>query len=56
MYTKLFDIQNGTVVPTEHCYTLRTLKNIMEKYPDNYLKIYQYLFYDDFIFIKNARI
>ena len=45
MYTKLFDIQNGVVVPTEHCYTLRTLKNIMEKYPDNHLKVYQYLFY-----------
>jgi hypothetical protein len=45
MYTKLFDIDNGVVIPTEHCYTLGTLKNIMDKYPDNYLKIYQYLFY-----------
>jgi hypothetical protein len=45
MIVKLFDIQNGQVVPSEHCYTLGTLKNIMEKYPDDYLKIYQYLFY-----------
>ena len=45
MYTKLFDIDNGVVIPTEHCYTLSTLKNIMDKYPDNYLKVYQYLFY-----------
>jgi hypothetical protein len=45
MHTKLFDIDNGVVIPTEHCYTLSTLKNIMDKYPDNYLKIYQYLFY-----------
>ena len=45
MQIKLFDIQNGKVIPTEHCYTLSTLKNIMDKYPDDYLKIYQYLFY-----------
>lgn len=43
--TKLFDVQNGVVVPTEHCYTLKALKDIMDEYPDNYLKIYQYLFY-----------
>lgn len=45
MTIKLFDIQNGVIVPTEHCYTLETLKNLMDKYPDSYLKIYQYLFY-----------
>jgi len=45
MTIKLFDIQNNVVIPTEHCYTLTTLKNIMDKYPDDYLKIYQYLFY-----------
>ena len=45
MYTKLFDIQNGKVIPTEHCYTLKALKMVMDNYPDNYIKIYQYLFY-----------
>lgn len=45
MIIKLFDIQGGKVIPTEHCYTLKALKAIMEKYPDSYLKIYQYLFY-----------
>lgn len=45
MLAKLFDVQNGVVIPTEHCYTLRTLKNLMDKYPDDYLKVYQYLFY-----------
>ena len=45
MLVKLFDIQNGKVVPTEHCYTLKSLKGIMDKYPDNYLSIYQYIFY-----------
>jgi hypothetical protein len=38
-------VQNGVVVPTEHCYTLKALKDIMDEYPDDYLKIYQYLFY-----------
>ena len=33
------------VIPTEHCYTLKALKDVMDNYPDDYLKIYQYLFY-----------
>tara|TARA_R110001606_G_scaffold291138_1_gene438987 strand:+ start:143 stop:658 length:516 start_codon:yes stop_codon:yes gene_type:complete len=45
MLIRLFDIENDTVIPTEHCYTLKALKDIMEKFPDHYLKIYQYLFY-----------
>jgi hypothetical protein len=45
MIIKLFEVQNNVVVPTEHCYTLKALKDIMEEYPDEYLKIYQYLFY-----------
>lgn len=45
MIIKLFDIQNGKVVPTEHCYALGSLRSIMDDYPDDYLKIYQYLFY-----------
>jgi hypothetical protein len=45
MIVKLFDIQNGKVIPSEHCYTMKTLKNIMDEYPEDFLKIYQYLFY-----------
>lgn len=45
MLIRLFDIQNGKVIPTEHCYTLYFLKNIMDEYPQEYLKIYAYLFY-----------
>ena len=45
MIVKLFDIQNGKVIPTEHCYTLKALKMVMDNYPDDHLKIYQYLFY-----------
>ena len=26
---RLFDIANGKVVPSEHCYTLKFLKDIM---------------------------
>lgn len=42
---KLFELDNGKIVPTEHCYTINFLKNIMDEYPDDYLKIYTYLFY-----------
>ena len=31
MLVKLFDIQNGTVIPSEHSYTLNFLKIIREK-------------------------
>lgn len=42
---RLFDIQNGKVTPSEHCYTLKFLKDIMDNYPDQHLSIYAYLFY-----------
>jgi hypothetical protein len=42
---RLFDIQNGKVTATEHCYTLKFLKDIMDTYPVEYLRIYAYLFY-----------
>lgn len=45
MLIKLFDVQNNKVIPTEHCYTLKALKDVMDEYPEDYLKIYQYLFY-----------
>lgn len=42
---KIFDIANGAVVPSEHCYTLKDLKAIMENFPDNYIDVYSYIFY-----------
>jgi hypothetical protein len=42
---KLFDIHNGKIVPSEHCYTLKALKDIMEVYPEDYVNVYAYLFY-----------
>jgi hypothetical protein len=44
---KLFDIQNGRVIPTEHCYTLKTLKDVIDSYEfeQEYLKVFQYIFY-----------
>lgn len=42
---RLFEVQNKTIVPTEHCYAISWLKRIMDDYPDNYMKVYSYLFY-----------
>jgi hypothetical protein len=42
---RLFDIANGKVVASEHCYTLKFLKDIMDAYPEEYLRVYTYLFY-----------
>lgn len=43
MFIKLFDVKERSVTPTEHCYVITWLKDIMESYPDNYCKIYAYL-------------
>jgi hypothetical protein len=45
MVARLFDIHDGVVIPTEHCYTLSTLKIIMDAYPKDYLNVYAYIFY-----------
>jgi hypothetical protein len=42
---RLFDVQNGKVIASEHCYTLEFLKNIMDEYGDEAVKVYTYLFY-----------
>lgn len=45
MMIRLFDIENGQVVPTEHCYTLAFLRDIINSYPGNFLQVFSYLFY-----------
>jgi hypothetical protein len=45
MTIKLFEVENGVVKATEHCYTIKWLNDIMVNYPDNYLKVYGYIFY-----------
>jgi len=42
---RLFDVQDDKLVPTEHCYALNFLKNIIDAYPDSYIEVYKYLFY-----------
>ena len=45
MLVKLFDVQNGKVIPSEHCYSIKTLNSIMDKYPDTYMSVYLFVFY-----------
>lgn len=42
---RLFDVQNGVVVPTEHCYTLKFLTDIMDNYPHSKMQVLAYLYY-----------
>ena len=42
---RLFDIMNGKVVPSEHCYTLKSLKDIMDHYGEDAVMVYAYIFY-----------
>lgn len=42
---RLFDIQNGKVIPSEHCYTMKSLKDIMDYYKEEAPKVFAYLFY-----------
>ena len=45
MHIRLFKLENGNVVPTEHCYMISWLNNIIEKFPENHVKIFAYIFY-----------
>ena len=45
MLVKLFDVQNGKVIPSEHCYSIKSLKRLMDKYPDTYMSVYLFIFY-----------
>lgn len=45
MLIRLFDVHNGVLIPTEHCYALNFLKDIMDEYPATYMGVYKYLFY-----------
>lgn len=42
---KLFDVQNNVIIPTEHCYVLKTLAAVKTEFPECYVKAYAYLFY-----------
>ncbi len=42
---QLFDMDTGKIIPSAHCYTLKSLSKVMEEYPDEYLKVYQYIYY-----------
>jgi hypothetical protein len=45
MIVRIFDIENGKVIPSEHCYTLNFLKSIIDAHPKDHMEILQYLFY-----------
>lgn len=45
MLVRIFDIENGKVILSEHCYTLNFLSSIIEAYPDDHMRILEYLFY-----------
>jgi hypothetical protein len=42
---RLFDVENGKVIPTEHCFVLPFLKVLMDAYPNEFVKVYAFLFY-----------
>lgn len=45
MLIKLFDVKDGTLIPSEHCSSLVSLKAIKDAFPDKYLTVYLYIFY-----------
>ena len=42
---KIFDFENGELVPTIHCETLKSLRSIKERYKKDYMQVYLYLHY-----------
>ena len=42
---RLFELEGGTIKATEHCYMISWLKCIIDEHPDDYLKIFAYIYY-----------
>ncbi len=42
---ELFEVEDGVLIPTKHCYALDYLKAIMDEKDKEYLNIFKYLFY-----------
>lgn len=45
MIIKLFDVNDGVLIPSEHCYALKSLNEVIQAFPNNHLKILLYVFY-----------
>jgi len=45
MNIRLFEIESGTIKPTEHCYMISWLNQIIEDYPEDHIKVFAYIFY-----------
>lgn len=45
MHIRLFEIESGVVKPTEHCYMISWLNQIIENYPEDHVKVLAYVFY-----------
>lgn len=45
MEPNLFDIKDGLVIPTEHCYTIAAYKNVIDEFGDNAGKIFAFCHY-----------
>lgn len=42
---QLFEVVGKELKPTRHCYGLKFLKVIMDKYPKDHIDVYKYIFY-----------
>jgi hypothetical protein len=42
---KLFEVDNKIIKPTEHCYQVKYLKDIMDIFPEDYMSVYAFIFY-----------
>ncbi len=42
---KLFELNDGKIIPTEHCYVVPVLKKIIDDYTNDSVKVFAYIYY-----------
>ena len=49
MSIRLFEVDGRSIKPTEHCYVISWLKDIIDNYEDDHVKVLAYIYYMSYV-------